>query len=159
VERDNFEVGAPCYTTYKEVLNSDDVQFGGAGRLNSGKIKAIDKATDRMPYSISVNVPPLSTVVLEYDYTDAKPGDEQKAVKKAPAKKAPEKKATPVEKAPVEKTTVEKKTAERKTAEKKTVKETPAKKTASVKSTETKTVAKETTKTPVKKTTVSKKDK
>ena len=36
VEYDNYEVGAPCFTTYKEVLNSDDVQFGGAGRLNSG---------------------------------------------------------------------------------------------------------------------------
>jgi 1,4-alpha-glucan branching enzyme len=116
VERDNFEVGAPCYTTYKEVLNSDDVQFGGAGRLNSGKIKAIDKATDRMPYSISVNVPPLSTVVLEYDYTDAKPGDEQKAVKKAPAKKAASVKNTETKaeakettKTPVKKTTVSKK--------------------------------------------------
>ena len=48
VEYDNYEVGAPCFTTYKEVLNSDDVQFGGAGRLNSGKIKAIDKKTERM---------------------------------------------------------------------------------------------------------------
>lgn len=86
VERENFEVGAPCYTTYKEILNSDDVQFGGMGRLNSGRIKAIDKKTDRMPYSIRVTVPPLSTVVLEYDYTDVTPEDISK--KKEAEKKA-----------------------------------------------------------------------
>ena len=88
VERENFEVGAPCYTTYKEILNSDDVQFGGMGRLNSGRIKAIDKKTDRMPYSIRVTVPPLSTVVLEYDYTDITPEDilkKKEAEKKAKA--------------------------------------------------------------------------
>ncbi len=84
VERIGYEIGVPCYTTYKEILNSDDVQFGGAGRLNSTKKKAVDKKTARMPYVINVNVPPLSTMVFEYDYTDAKP-----PVKKAQAKKTP----------------------------------------------------------------------
>lgn len=134
VEYDNYEVGAPCFTTYKEVLNSDDVQFGGAGRLNSGKIKAIDKKTERMPYSISVTVPPLSTVVLEYDYTDVTPEDilkKKEAEKKAAAaKRAAEKKAaakkTATEKKDVEATEVVKKEPEKKTAATKT-KETVSK--------------------------------
>lgn len=134
VEYDNYEVGAPCFTTYKEVLNSDDVQFGGAGRLNSGKIKAIDKKTERMPYSISVTVPPLSTVVLEYDYTDVTPEDilKKKAAEKkaAAAKRAAEKKAaakkTATEKKDVEATEVVKKEPEKKTAATKT-KETVSK--------------------------------
>ena len=134
VEYDNYEVGAPCFTTYKEVLNSDDVQFGGAGRLNSGKIKAIDKKTERMPYSISVTVPPLSTVVLEYDYTDVTPEDilkKKEAEKKAAAaKRAAEKKAaakkTATEKKDVETTEVVKKEPEKKTAATKT-KETVSK--------------------------------
>lgn len=134
VEYDNYEVGAPCFTTYKEVLNSDDVQFGGAGRLNSGKIKAIDKKTERMPYSISVTVPPLSTVVLEYDYTDVTPEDilkkkeaEKKAAaaKRAAAKKAAAKK-TATEKKDVETTEVVKKEPEKKMAATKT-KETVSK--------------------------------
>lgn len=120
VERENFEVGAPCYTTYKEILNSDDVQFGGMGRLNSGRIKAIDKKTDRMPYSIRVTVPPLSTVVLEYDYTDITPEDilkkkeaEKKAkaaAKKRTAAKKPEAKESAIKK-PAEKKPVAKKPA------------------------------------------------
>lgn len=134
VEYDNYEVGAPCFTTYKEVLNSDDVQFGGAGRLNSGKIKAIDKKTERMPYSISVTVPPLSTVVLEYDYTDVTPEDilkKKEAEKKAAAaKRAAEKKTaakkTATEKKDVETTEVVKKEPEKKTAATKT-KETVSK--------------------------------
>ena len=134
VEYDNYEVGAPCFTTYKEVLNSDDVQFGGAGRLNSGKIKAIDKKTERMPYSISVTVPPLSTVVLEYDYTDVTPEDilkKKEAEKKAAAaKRAAEKKTaakkTATEKKDVETTEVVKKESEKKTAATKT-KETVSK--------------------------------
>ena len=134
VEYDNYEVGAPCFTTYKEVLNSDDVQFGGAGRLNSGKIKAIDKKTERMPYSISVTVPPLSTVVLEYDYTDVTPEDilkKKEAEKKAAAaKRAAEKKTaakkTATEKKDVETTEVVKKEPEKKTTATKT-KETVSK--------------------------------
>ena len=118
VERENFEVGAPCYTTYKEILNSDDVQFGGMGRLNSGRIKAIDKKTDRMPYSIRVTVPPLSTVVLEYDYTDVTPEDilkKKEAEKKA---KAAAKKSASAKK-PAAKESAIKKPAEKKPAAKK----------------------------------------
>ena len=131
VEYDNYEVGAPCFTTYKEVLNSDDVQFGGAGRLNSGKIKAIDKKTERMPYSISVTVPPLSTVVLEYDYTDVTPEDILK-------KKEAEKKAAAAKRAAEKKTAAKKTATEKKNVETtEVVKKEPEKKTAATKTKET----------------------
>ena len=130
-EYDNYEVGAPCFTTYKEVLNSDDVQFGGAGRLNSGKIKAIDKKTERMPYSISVTVPPLSTVVLEYDYTDVTPEDILK-------KKEAEKKAAAAKRAAAKKTAAKKTATEKKNVETtEVVKKEPEKKTAATKTKET----------------------
>lgn len=129
VERENFEVGAPCYTTYKEILNSDDVQFGGMGRLNSGRIKAIDKKTDRMPYSIRVTVPPLSTVVLEYDYTDVTPEDilkkkeaEKKAkaaAKKSASAKKPEAKESAIKKPAEKKPAAKKPAAPAQTEEKK----------------------------------------
>jgi 1,4-alpha-glucan branching enzyme len=73
VEHEAYTIGAPCYTEYREILNSDDVQFGGAGRLNTKKIKAKAESSDRMEYSIELTIPPLSVVVLEYDYTDKKP--------------------------------------------------------------------------------------
>ena len=88
VERDDYSIPVPCYTTYKEILNSDDVQFGGKGRLNSKAVKAMDKKNARTPYSIDITVPPLSTVVFEYDYTDMTPELEKKEAKaKVAAKK------------------------------------------------------------------------
>ena len=88
VERDDYSIPVPCYTTYKEILNSDDVQFGGKGRLNSKAVKAIDKKNARTPYSIDITVPPLSTIVFEYDYTDMTPELEKKEAKaKVAAKK------------------------------------------------------------------------
>ena len=125
VERDNYSIPAPCYTTYKEILNSDDVQFGGKGRLNSKPVKALDKKNARTPYSIDITVPPLSTVVFEYDYTDMSPELEKKeAAAKAAAKKrvdaAKRKAAAAQKKAEEIKKDAEKKAAElKKEAEKK----------------------------------------
>ncbi|MDD6404808.1 MAG: alpha amylase C-terminal domain-containing protein, partial [Clostridiales bacterium] len=126
--RDNYSIPVPCYTTYKEILNSDDVQFGGKGRLNSKPVKALDKKNARTSYSIDITVPPLSTVVFEYDYTDMSPELEKKeAEAKAAAKKrvdAAKKKATAAQqkaeevKKEVEKKAVElKKEVEKKSAE------------------------------------------
>ena len=156
VEYDDYEIGAPCFTTYKEVLNSDDVQFGGAGRLNSGKIKAIDKKTERMPYSISVTVPPLSTVVLEYDYTNVTPEDilkkKEEEKKAAAAKRAAEKKAAA--RATATKTTVKKTATVKKAAEAtEVVKKEPEKKTAETKETVSKTKPAQTKVAVSKKTT------
>lgn len=132
VERTEYEIAVPCYTTYKEILNSDDVQFGGMGRLNSKAVKANDHATDRMPYTIRVNVPPLSTMVFEYDYTDNTPEKEAAAKKQAAADK---KRSAAKKKAAIEKMSV---------AAEKTVKDnTVAKKTAPKKVTAPKTDGKE----------------
>lgn len=67
VERTTHLIGAPCDTTYEEILNSDDVRFGGQGRLN-GAVKAIKQPCDRMEYSVSLTIPPLSVMVFRYDY-------------------------------------------------------------------------------------------
>ena len=117
VERDNYSIPVPCYTTYKEILSSDDVQFGGKGRLNSKPVKAMDKKNARTPYSIDITVPPLSTVVFEYDYTEMTPELEKKeAAAKAAAKKrvaAAKKKAALAQKKAEEiKNDAEKKAAE-----------------------------------------------
>ena len=141
VERDNYSIPVPCYTTYKEILNSDDVQFGGKGRLNGKPVKAVDKKNARTPYSIDITVPPLSTVVFEYDYTDMTPELEKKeAEAKAAAKKrvdaAKRKAAAAQKKAEEIKKDAEKKAAElKKEAEKKAdeLKKEAEKKTAELK--------------------------
>ena len=69
VERTAHLVGAPCLTKYEEILNSDAEEFGGKGRVN-GIVKAIDRPCDRMKYSLSLDIAPLSVMVFKYDYID-----------------------------------------------------------------------------------------
>lgn len=69
VERTTHLVGAPCQGEYVEILNSDDEKYGGQGRLN-GKVVAIDKPCDRMNYSLSLTIPPLSVMIFKYDYKE-----------------------------------------------------------------------------------------
>ncbi len=137
VERKDYKIGAPCMTEYKEVLNSDDTKYGGLGRTNKGKkIKGVNEQCDKMENSITLDIPPLSVVVLEYDYKDteeAKKEEAQKALEaeEKKAKKAEEKKAA-------DKKASAKKTSENKTAEKKTTEKKTAEKKASTKKTSTK---------------------
>ncbi len=69
VERTTHMIGAPCLTSYEEILNSDAEEFGGLGRVN-GTVKAVNQPCDRMPYSVSLTVPPLSVMVFKYDYKE-----------------------------------------------------------------------------------------
>lgn len=71
VERTNHMIGAPCLTKYEEILNSDDEEFGGKGKLN-GVVKAVNQPCDRMDYSVCLTVPSLSVMVFRYDYVEKK---------------------------------------------------------------------------------------
>ncbi len=70
VERKDFWVGVPCMGTYTEILNSDDVEFEGEGRVNKKPIKAVRGACDGREQYISFDMPPLSVVVFKYNYSD-----------------------------------------------------------------------------------------
>ena len=70
MDRDGFIVGVPCAGKYTEVLNSDAVEFGGKGRVNATPIKATNEPWDGKENSISIHLPPLSTVVFEYNYKE-----------------------------------------------------------------------------------------
>lgn len=105
VERKDFKVGVPCMGTYKEILNSDDTEFEGEGRVNKKPLKAIKGDCDGREQYISIELPPLSVVMFKYDYVDnqvyleqqkgKKPAIEKKtAVKKETSKAATTKKTT-----------------------------------------------------------------
>ena len=69
---------------FTEILNSDDVKYGGQGRINAkpvtakikkplpktGAGKAPAPASKTPEYEIECYLPPLSVVVLEYNYSD-----------------------------------------------------------------------------------------
>ncbi len=90
VEHEQYTVKAPCKGKYTELINSDDVKYGGQGRRNEKPItakkcaatkatttqKALGKGQNgnsgakaqEAEYEITCYLPPLSVIVLEYDY-------------------------------------------------------------------------------------------
>ncbi len=61
IERKNYRIGVPQKGEYKPVLSSDSAKFGGTGtRLR--KVKSKDIPMHNFKQSISVTLPPLSTV-------------------------------------------------------------------------------------------------
>ena len=65
VMRESFEVGICELEDYREVFNSDNEKYGGAGVLNEGVISATKTPTERCPYSIRIKLPSHGAVILK----------------------------------------------------------------------------------------------
>ena len=59
VVREDFLLGVPSSGIYQEVLNSDDLRFGGSGVINSEDMKTTGVAWNYQPDSVKLRVPPL----------------------------------------------------------------------------------------------------
>ena len=66
VLRENFRVGLPQKGQWKEVLNSDAIDYGGTGSGNGGRIMADGQGCHGQPVSASMTLPPLATVILKF---------------------------------------------------------------------------------------------
>jgi 1,4-alpha-glucan branching enzyme len=119
VEHEKYQLGVPFYGKYKEILNSDSKEFGGRGKGNPRAITSKQIECDEHANSITIDLPPMSTVIFSCTPT-AEP--KKKAVT--------EKKATTEKKAATEKKIAEKTTAAKKTT--KTAKTLAAEETAPV---------------------------
>ena len=60
----DYRVGVPEGGTYRVVLNSDDEVWGGAGDLKETRFRAEKLPCGDFPYSIALNLPPLSALWL-----------------------------------------------------------------------------------------------
>ena len=60
-----FTIGLPEAGSFKEILNSDEEVFGGAGRLNPGTLKTKRKKNNGFLFTLTLNVPPLSILYLK----------------------------------------------------------------------------------------------
>lgn len=70
VEKD-ITTGVPFEGKYKEILNTDDVKYGGSGVVNSRVKKAQDREWDDRSQSITVKMAPLSVSILQFiPYTE-----------------------------------------------------------------------------------------
>ncbi|MDD2418434.1 MAG: 1,4-alpha-glucan branching protein GlgB [Oscillospiraceae bacterium] len=64
VRRDNYRIGVPASGVYDELFNSDAREFGGGGVIN-GLIKSEHTPMHGLVQSISLTLPPLSTLFLK----------------------------------------------------------------------------------------------
>jgi 1,4-alpha-glucan branching enzyme len=65
VPRANYVIGVPRGGRWKEFLNSDAKQYGGTGWGNMGGVDAAPVSAHGRPYSITVSLPPLSTLFFQ----------------------------------------------------------------------------------------------
>ena len=65
VERCDYRIGIPKKGAYKIVFNSDDVEFGGEGKGNKGKLKTESINMHGFGQSISLDLPPMSAIYIK----------------------------------------------------------------------------------------------
>ena len=65
VPRENYRIGVPKAGAWREVLNSDDLKYGGSGISNPGEIETSVARAHGRPASLLLTLPPLATLVLE----------------------------------------------------------------------------------------------
>ena len=99
VRRQDYKIGVPKAGTYHELLNSDNLRFGGGG-IGTAAIRTHKKPMHGFEQSISVDVPPMSALFLKVPATRAKAGES------AAEKKAKEQKKTTAKKPAAKKETV-----------------------------------------------------
>ena len=63
--RPGYRVGVPFRGAYREVLNTDAVEFGGQGRLNAGLLQSVDSPCHGQAQQVAVDLPPMGAVILK----------------------------------------------------------------------------------------------
>lgn len=62
---ENYELGVPSGSKWREIFNSDAKKYWGSGVVNKMAINASHKELHKKKYSIKLNVPPLGVTVLK----------------------------------------------------------------------------------------------
>jgi 1,4-alpha-glucan branching enzyme len=65
VPRRNYRIGVPRPGSYRELLNSDALVYGGSNTGNGGQVDAVDEPSHGYPHAISLTVPPLGFLLLK----------------------------------------------------------------------------------------------
>jgi 1,4-alpha-glucan branching enzyme len=63
--REAYRFGVPERVWYQEIFNSDSSFYGGSNLGNGPGLMASDQPSHGRPYSLSITMPPLSTVILK----------------------------------------------------------------------------------------------
>jgi 1,4-alpha-glucan branching enzyme len=68
VPRETYRIGVPLAGFYREAVNTDAGQYGGANVGNLGGVTAEDTPSHGQPCSLTLTIPPLATVILVLDH-------------------------------------------------------------------------------------------
>lgn len=60
----DYKVGVPLKAEYREILNSDDVKFGGTGFINKKPVSSKQGEYHGRPYHVSITIPPFGITFL-----------------------------------------------------------------------------------------------
>lgn len=71
VVRLNYRIGVSVPGFYEEILNTDNLKYGGSDVLNSGELEAFPVAVHGFTHSLSISVPPLGLTVLKFSRENA----------------------------------------------------------------------------------------
>ena len=66
VVRSNYRIGLPRKGKLKEIFNSDSKKYEGSDISNKGKLSIDSSPYDGRDYSIELQLPPLTVVVLKF---------------------------------------------------------------------------------------------
>jgi 1,4-alpha-glucan branching enzyme len=66
VVRKNYRIGIPQPGIYQELLNSDDLKYGGSDQMNRGSIETVPIPYHHRTHSLSLTIPPLGLIILKY---------------------------------------------------------------------------------------------
>ncbi len=100
VLRQDYRVGVPEAGQYEVLFSSDDAAFGGEDRAPKGKLKTAKEPMHGREQSLSLTIPPMSTMILACTKKETPKKPAAKKAAKPAAVKPVEKKAEPV-KAPL----------------------------------------------------------
>ena len=87
VRNDEFVIGLPRPGVLKELINSDDQQYGGSGVLNKPEIESENEPFLEHPCSAKICLPPMSCVWFRFTPTSQKKLRELAAQKEKAARK------------------------------------------------------------------------
>jgi 1,4-alpha-glucan branching enzyme len=65
--RENFLVGVPERGLWREIINTDARDYGGAGWGNLGGVESVPVGSHGRAESVTLTLPPLSTIVLRWE--------------------------------------------------------------------------------------------
>ena len=67
VPRPGYRIGLPEAGVWRELFNSDALQYGGSGLGNLGRVEARDAPSHGFPASADILVPPLAAIMLQHE--------------------------------------------------------------------------------------------